>query len=174
MIARNIVTGLVIGVVFYILAVYAGVKIKGDVYSFITVYHDNMRGYLFSAFLGISSFLLSLLTFVVINLKEKMFDSEDYLNIYAKHSSIFSGEQIRKGDLYKPLVVITGALVMAIFSCIVTALLQFTLGFSNNKWILILPTIFPFFALSYMCISLFQMTQLIFQWLRADGFIKAP
>jgi hypothetical protein len=131
-----------------------------------------MRGYFFSAFLGISSFLLSLLTFVVINLKEKMFDSDDYKKIYIDHNKMEAGRDIIKRDLYKPLVVITTMLVFSISSSIATSILQFTLGLSSCLWVLIIPTIVPFIAVAFMILSLYQMTQLIYQWLRSEEVIK--
>lgn len=172
MIFRNIAIGLLFGLIAYSASVYAGVKLNGSINGLIQAYHNSMRGYFFSAFLGISSFLLSLLTFVVINLKEKMFDSEDYKRMYAKFNGISDDSTIVKRDLYKPLVVITTLLVFSIVCCLATSLLQFTLGFSNCKWVLVAPTIIPFIAISFMSLSLYQMTQLIYQWLRSEDVIK--
>ncbi|MEA9392715.1 hypothetical protein SJI19_19605 [Acerihabitans sp. TG2] len=172
MISRNVLIGFLFGGLIYCLAIYIGVNVNCGVDNLIDAYQKYMRGYVFSAYLGISSFLLSLLTFVVINLKEKMFDSADYKNIYIKFNKLNLGDDISKKELYKPLVVITTALVISIICCIVSSILQFTLGFSNNKYILIIPTLMPFIATSFMLISLYQMTQLIYQWLRAEGVIK--
>jgi len=174
MMLRNIVLGVFLAAAFYGLAVYIGLSMNSDVGHLIDAYQKNMRGYLFSAFLGISSFLLSLLTFVVINLKEKMFDSDDYLKIYAERKDISSGDDIIKAELYAPLVTITTVLVISILCSIASAIFQFTLGFSANKYVLIFPTIMPFVASSFMILSLYQMTQLIYQWLRSKESIKAP
>ncbi|MRT40097.1 hypothetical protein GJV09_01995 [Enterobacteriaceae bacterium RIT702] len=171
MIARNVTVGLILGLVAYIVSVYAGITMVGSAVELSNAYKISMRGYFFSAFLGISSFLLSLLTFVVINLKEKMFDSDDYKNIFKKHKGLESDSDIIKKQLYEPLVVITTLLVFSISCSIGTALLQFTLGLSNCLWILIIPTAFPFIAISFMALSLFQMTQLIYQWLKSEEII---
>lgn len=169
---RNVIVGLILGIVAYVISVYVGAKLVGSYLELSDIYRSNMRGYFFSAFLGISSFLLSLLTFVVINLKEKMFDSDDYKKIYARHKKMNAGDEIKKNDLYKPLVVITTMLVFSIACSISTSLLQFTLGLSSNCWILIIPTLTPFIAISFMVLSLYQMAQLIFQWLRSEDVIK--
>lgn len=174
MILRNVVAGLLLGLITYCLAIYIGINVNCGVANLIDAYQKYMRGYLFSAFLGISSFLLSLLTFVVINLKEKMFDSDDYKKIYIKFNNLTAGDDIIKKKLYEPLVVITTALVISIVCCLFSSVLQFTLGFSANKYILIVPTIMPFIATSFMLLALYQMTQLIYQWLKSEGVIKVP
>ncbi|EFH3931058.1 TPA: hypothetical protein PW931_004823 [Escherichia coli] len=173
MFIRNLFIGGVIAILAYFLFAYAGIKISGSLDCLISNYKTYMRGYVFSSFLGISSFLLSLLTFVVINLKEKMFDSEDYLDIYRKGEELSENDPIKKSDLYKPLLNITYLLVLSIAFCLLTCLLQFSLGFSVSKKWLIAPTIMPFFALSFMSLSLTAMTQLVCQWLKSEEFIKA-
>lgn len=40
--------------------------------NFFDFYHKNLRGYLFSGFISVGSFLLSLHTFVIINLRDKV------------------------------------------------------------------------------------------------------
>ncbi|EAN9692037.1 hypothetical protein ETI19_19600, partial [Salmonella enterica] len=44
--------------------------------TFFNYYESKIRGYLFSGFISVGSFLLSLHTFVIVNLKDKLFDSE--------------------------------------------------------------------------------------------------
>ncbi|MFJ3356694.1 hypothetical protein [Serratia liquefaciens] len=172
MFIRNLLIGSCIGILAYALFAYAGIKISGSLDCLISNYKAYMRGYVFSSFLGISSFLLSLLTFVVINLKEKMFDSEDYLAIYRKGEKLSEDAAVKKSDLYKPLLNITYLLVLSITFCLLTCLLQFSLGFSAAKKWLIAPTIMPFFALSFMSLSLIAMTQLVCQWLKSEEFIE--
>ncbi|MBJ9157025.1 hypothetical protein I5467_04135 [Citrobacter sp. FDAARGOS_156] len=173
MFGRNLVIGCIIGFIAYGVFVYAGIKISGCLDILIGNYKTYMRGYVFSSFLGISSFLLSLLTFVVINLKEKMFDSEDYLTIYRKGENLSDDADVKKSDLYKPLLNITYLLVLSIAFCLLTCLSQFSLGFSGSKKWLIIPTLMPFLALSFMSLSLTAMTQLVCQWLKSEEFIKA-
>ncbi|MER5082688.1 hypothetical protein [Providencia stuartii] len=172
MISLNIFIGFISGLAVYFISLLIGIEVSGGVPELINLYHNNMRGYFFSAFLGISSFLLSLLTFVVINLKEKMFDSEDYKNMYVICNGLSGENDIVKKNLYKPLVIISTLLVISILCSIITAILQFTLGISNNKLVLIAPTIFPFLSISFMTLSLFQMAQLIYQWLNSEGVIS--
>ncbi len=131
----------------------------------VLVYQNNIRGYMFAAFLGASSFLISLLTFLVINIKEKMFDSVDYLRIYVSHKGLKEGDSILKKDLYSPLRSIGMLLVIAIFLSIISSVSQFTLGFSNKKLVLIVPTLAPFMAISFLIFALGQINSLIRHWL---------
>src|SRR5688572_18969941 len=50
--------------------------------GFYLYYESKIRGYLFSGFISVGSFLLSLHTFVIVNLKDKLFDSESYQKSY--------------------------------------------------------------------------------------------
>ena len=70
--------------------------------NFFDFYHKNLRGYLFSGFISVGSFLLSLHTFVIINLRDKVFATQEYKEIY----SIATGipiDKINDSVLYKPL-----------------------------------------------------------------------
>lgn len=171
MIKINIFIGVLLSAILYAAAIFIGLKINCGVEALVHAYQAYMRGYIFSAFLGVSSFLLSLLTFVVINLKEKMFDSKDYLGLYRSFNNMNEDDPLTKKGVYKPLRIITVVLVLAISCCIITSVLQFTLGFSSNKYVLIAPTFFPFLSISFMSLALYQMTQLIYQWLKSEGFI---
>ncbi|MGE6387397.1 hypothetical protein ACQKEN_17235 [Pseudomonas sp. NPDC078416] len=131
----------------------------------INAYQTSIRGYMFAAFLGASSFLISLLTFLVTNIKEKMFDSADYLRVYVSHNKLKKGDYISKRKLYSPLRLIGMLLVCAIFTSILCSVSQLTLGFSSNKYILFIPTFTPFLAVSFLISALSQIHSLIRQWL---------
>lgn len=131
----------------------------------INAYQTGIRGYMFAAFLGASSFLISLLTFLVTNIKEKMFDSADYLRVYVLHHNLKKGDYISKRDLYSPLRLISVLLVCAIFTSILCSVSQLTLGFSSSKYVLFIPTFAPFLAVSFLVSALFQIHSLIRQWL---------
>ncbi|MFS0827644.1 hypothetical protein [Pseudomonas phoenicis] len=158
----------VTAVVVYTLTLAVARELAGCWDVVVSAYHTGVRGYVFAAFLGASSFLISLLTFLVINIKEKMFDSSDYLKLYVMHMNLSEGDSIPKKDLYKPLRLITSMLVIAIFLCIVSSVTQLTLGFSDSKVVLLIPTFIPFLAVSFLTSSLFQIYSLIKQWLSAD------
>lgn len=156
-------------ILLWAITLYTSYKITGCLDLVISTYQNNIKGYVFAAFLGASSFLISLLTFLVTNIKEKMFDSPDYLKIYAIHNKLKTGDYIYKKELYRPLRLISQLLVCAIFFSIITSISQLTLGFSTNEFILIIPTLAPFIAISFLISALTQIYSLIKQWLNPDS-----
>ncbi|MCG7576491.1 MULTISPECIES: hypothetical protein [unclassified Halomonas] len=100
--------------------------------DFVFFYGEKLRGFLFSGFLTVGSFLLSLKTFVVVNLKDKLFDSESYKNKYRAMNALGAEDEIDYKDLYKPLANLTGFLFFAILFSILTAVSQFSLGLLND------------------------------------------
>lgn len=106
--------------------------------SFFNYYESKIRGYLFSGFISVGSFLLSLHTFVIVNLKDKLFDSDAYKNNYIDFKSQqirgFTGAMIKASEYYAPLNVLSVFLNVSIWLSIITAVLQFTLGFYDNSY----------------------------------------
>lgn len=100
--------------------------------KFFEFHHKNLRGYLFSGFISVGSFLLSLHTFVIVNLKEKVFGTEDYKELFRKSRRLQSIDLIDEAELYKPLDHLSSFINTSIWLSIVTAISQFTLGLSTN------------------------------------------
>ncbi|CTZ41318.1 hypothetical protein GRW05_11980 [Escherichia coli] len=101
--------------------------------NFFDFYHKNLRGYLFSGFISVGSFLLSLHTFVIINLRDKVFATQEYKEIY----SIATGipiDKINDSVLYKPLDNLSSFINTSILCSITTAIAQFTIGLSTNLY----------------------------------------
>lgn len=129
---------LVVGVVILLHFKYGfSVTLEKDT-TFFNYYESKVRGYLFSGFISVGSFLLSLHTFVIVNLKDKLFDSVAYKNNYVdfKRREIknFSSDMISVSDYYSPLNVLSVFLNISIWLSIVTAVMQFTLGFYDNTY----------------------------------------
>lgn len=106
--------------------------------TFFNYYETKIRGYLFSGFISVGSFLLSLHTFVIVNLKDKLFDSEAYKSNYIDFKSEqikdFSSEMIDVSEYYAPLNILSVFLNVSIWLSIITAVFQFTIGFYNNTY----------------------------------------
>ncbi|AZF92937.1 hypothetical protein [Morganella morganii] len=169
-VSSNILISLITSVLLYAVVIYILFDINNeDLDKLVKVYSESIRGYIFTAFLAVASFLLSLLTFVVINLKEKMFDTKEYIDIAKKSWEKRRKEStFKKKNLYEPLVVISWVLAFAISSCFLTSISQFLFGFSSNHYVLLLPTYLPFLSLTLLIITLYQMVDLILQWLSSD------
>jgi hypothetical protein len=93
-----------------------------------TFYAASLRGYLFTGFLTMGGFLLSLKTFIVVSMKKEVFDSNEYFERWRQRFSIDS----RIGSLYQPLNELSTWLHYAILSCVLTSASQFTIGLFEN------------------------------------------
>ncbi|WP_237734101.1 hypothetical protein [Serratia fonticola] len=98
--------------------------------SFFDFYQKNLRGYLFSGFISVGSFLLSLHTFVIVNLKDKLFSTENYKETFARSRGI-EVLDIVESELFKPLDRLSCFLNISIWLSIITAVAQFTIGLAN-------------------------------------------
>lgn len=101
--------------------------------NFFDFYHKNLRGYLFSGFISVGSFLLSLHTFVIINLRDKIFLTHEYKMKYSiKHS--IDVDEVNEGELLKPLDNLSSFINTSIILSLTTAITQFTIGLSTNLY----------------------------------------
>lgn len=117
--------------------------------KFFEFHHKNLRGYLFSGFISVGSFLLSLHTFVIVNLKEKVFSTTEYKETFRKARRLSDPKDIDESELYKPLDHLSSFINTSIWLSIITAISQFTLGLSTNfyaclacVWLAILTIVF--------------------------------
>jgi len=91
-------------------------------------YTSKLQTPLFTGFLTLGSFLLTLKIFIVVQLKEKLYDSDAYINNIANLRL-----QNDKLDVYAPLERLADLLLSAVISALTTALLQLTLGFVGKQ-----------------------------------------
>lgn len=101
--------------------------------KFFDFYHKNLRGYLFSGFISVGSFLLSLHTFVIINIRDKVFATPEYKNTFSEANRI-PLDKIKDADLYKPLDNLSSFINTSILFSLTTAIAQFTIGLSTNLY----------------------------------------
>lgn len=92
--------------------------------NLVGIYQEKMQVVLFSGFLTIGGFLLTLKTFILIKLKEGLYDREDY------KKRVDQKRQLNKGlSYYGPLRRLGNFLVYGVASALITALSQLTIGF---------------------------------------------
>lgn len=102
--------------------------------GFYDFYAKSLRGYFFSGFISVGSFLLSLHTFVIVNLKDKLFSSEHYRKRYANSKNIKVTDIIEK-DILKPLDRLSSFINISIWLSISTAIVQFTIGLAPYSFV---------------------------------------
>ncbi|MCL6272246.1 hypothetical protein M3P05_20200, partial [Sansalvadorimonas sp. 2012CJ34-2] len=132
----SLLISLLITAAIYVAAVFISCDpvLKKEIYcssisKFGEFYAKNIRGHLFAGFLALGGFLLSLKTFIIVNMKENVYDNEQYRENWKKQ---------RKHDnsleLYGPLKELSDLLYYAIIASFIAAILQMTLGLYKH-WI---------------------------------------
>lgn len=135
-----------------------------DIQSLVDGYQSNLRGNFFTGFLTIGSFLLSLKTFIVVKLKEGVYDSESYRKLFAERTG--GRENV---DIYEPLRNISSLLFGTILSAIITAILHVTLGLISH-WVAVIICIFSVvFSIVLLLISLVLIRINIASWLNSEN-----
>jgi hypothetical protein len=97
--------------------------------KFSKYYADNIRGHLFAGFLALGGFLLSLKTFIVVTMKENVYDDKKYIENWEKQNKL--DPTLR---LYAPLKQLSDFLYYAILASMFSAILQMSLGLFEH-WI---------------------------------------
>jgi hypothetical protein len=100
--------------------------------EFGSFYGKNLRGSLFTGFLTLGGFLLSLKTFIVVNMKKEVFDTDDYKLEWEEQKKLDTSNKM--GPRFEPLRYLSLILFLAIVSCVTTAVLQLTLGLAETLW----------------------------------------
>lgn len=133
------------------LIIYNVVNTFDDIPDF---YAKNIRGSFFTGFLTVGSFLLSLKTFIVVKLKENVFDTDIYKERLRKHRA-----HNPKITLYGPIKRLSGLIFFSICSSIATSVSQLTIGLVQH-W-----------AATLFCIAMasFSITMLIATLLTIKG-----
>lgn len=95
--------------------------------SFYDFYAKYIRGHLFAGFLALGGFLLSLKTFIIVNIKTSLYDNEKYK---------VKWELAKRDDVnltrYGPLKELSDLLYFSILGCIISAVIQMTFGFITH------------------------------------------
>ncbi|EOV8836487.1 hypothetical protein ACNY9Y_001400 [Cronobacter dublinensis] len=102
--------------------------------AFHTFYQTSLRGYLFTGFISVGSLLLSLHTFVIVNLRDKLFLTDHYRNKFAEKAGITGSvniQNINERELLKPLDNLSSFVNISVWLAILTAVSQFTLGMAD-------------------------------------------
>ncbi|WP_414616150.1 hypothetical protein [Stenotrophomonas geniculata] len=103
-----------------------------EIAAFGAFYGERLRGSLFAGFLTLGGFLLSLKTFIVVNMKKEVFDTEEYLREWRSQKLL--DVRNKMGGRFDPLRLLSQTIFLAIASCVFTAVLQLTLGLAETWW----------------------------------------
>ena len=93
------------------------------------LFSDTLQVSFFTSFIALGGFLLALKTFIVVKMKELVYDSP----AYARELRDMRGSEPDK-EHYRPLRNLSELLFFSILACFIAALLQFTLGLWKCIW----------------------------------------
>ena len=98
--------------------------------SFHEYYADSLRTSLFSGFLSVGGFLLGVKTFVIVRMKEGVYDTDAYAERWKQHKALHGRDMPR----YEGLSRLKDLLFLTICAALTTACLQLTLGLWCSAW----------------------------------------
>lgn len=127
-----------------------------DVFDF---YSKNMRSSLFSGFLTIGGFMLSLKTFVLVKMKEGLYGTEAYVIRVEKARKLGSED-----SLYAPLKRLSHLLFASILAALTTAAFQLSLGLHQSWWSAGVCLSFATGTISLLLLSLLNMKRNLDTW----------
>lgn len=122
-------------------------------------YEKNIRGHLFAGFLALGGFLLSLKTFIVVNMKENVYDNKKYQENWKKQKKL--DENMK---LYEPLKELSDLLFYAILASIVSAIMQMSLGLYSHWFASVVCIWSAIYAASLLISSLVLIKQNLDIW----------
>lgn len=114
-------------------------------------YAKNLRTGLFTGFLTISSFLLAMTTFVVMNLKAQYYDLEAYAERVKKRREVGC-----KRPYYRPLQNLGAALLASMCLTLAASLSQYTIGLYPSIWSVVVCATLSGLAFVALAFCLYQ------------------
>ncbi len=134
-------------------------------------YAANLRNCLFTGLLTIGTFIFAVKTFIVIKLKEDVFDTEYYRQRRQKHQKLSPNKEISH---YGPLKNLTAVLFYASVLSLTSAVLQVTVGLIGSMWSAIVCILFALASITLLFISMVLVKINLNVWLedlehRANG-----
>jgi len=119
--------------------------------NFVEFYSKNLRTPLFAGFLTTASFMLSATTFMILNLKKEITDSELYRGTIRSAQSFGGKHKIRHTG---PLRRILNSLLGAVSAALLTSFLQMTVGLLEYRGAAVICLIVAIVAFAAICLSL--------------------
>jgi hypothetical protein len=134
--------------------------VSSDLCQIADFYAQNIRTSLFTGFLTVGSFLLSLKVFIVVKLKENIFDSATY-----KDKLTDRRELNPKLTHYGPLKRLSQLLFFSIVSAITASAVQLSIGLIPTWQATLFCVFVATFAGSMLVCTLWLIRQILDEWL---------
>jgi hypothetical protein len=141
----------IIPVVTIISATFLFYRFNPGPNGIIDLYAQRLQSPMFTGFLTLSGFLLTLATFIIIRLKEGLYDSSLYRSRLKELRSINPGL-----SAYGPLKRLSILLATNVICAFTTSILQFSLGFVRSKLVVAFCLGVGFGTISLALVTFFQ------------------
>lgn len=127
-------------------------------------YAANLRLPFFTAFLTVGGFLLSLKAFILINMKEKLYDSHQYRERHERNAALAAANKAEAESLYAPLQRLASLLFYAILVCLLASVSQITLGLVRHWAAALVCIALATLGVTLLLVSLFNVRSTLKYW----------
>lgn len=124
-------------------------------------YSKNLRASLFSGFLSLGGFLLSLKTFIVVKMKEGLYDHALYRERLESARKLHPTKKI---PFYDSLERLRSLLLWSIISALSTAVAQLTFGLFTAEWCFTVAIAFAGLSLGFLAQALYNINRNLRRW----------
>lgn len=132
--------------------------------SIIEFYGESLRGNLFSGFLALGGFIFSLKAFILVTMKQNVYDSKIYEDKWLELNEGGSG-----AAYFLPLKELNSVLYMTVLLSIFCAMLNITIGLLPIIWVVYICIFSAFYATGYLILSLWLIKGNLDTWFEYLG-----
>lgn len=136
-------------------------RINLDIIKF---YGDSLRGNLFSGFLALGGFIFSLKAFILVTMKQNVYDSKIYEDKWLGLNKDGSGK-----EYFLPLKELNSVLYMTVLLSILCSILNITIGLLPVIFVVYVCIFTAFFATIYLVLSLWLIKGNLDTWFEYLG-----
>lgn len=133
-------------------------------YGIVKFYGESLRGNLFSGFLALGGFIFSLKAFILVTMKQNVYDSEIYEKQWLEVNDNRSGEAY-----FLPLKELNSVLYMTVLLSIFSAILNITIGLLPKIFVVYVCIFSAFTAIIYLIVSLWLIKRNLDTWFEYLG-----
>jgi len=132
--------------------------------NIIKFYGESLRGNLFSGFLALGGFIFSLKAFILVTMKQNVYDSEIYEEKWREFNKEANGEAY-----FLPLRELNSVLYMTVLLSIFCAILNITIGLLPIIMVVYICIFSAFYATGYLVLSLWLIKGNLDTWFEYLG-----
>ena len=126
---------------------------------FIKLYSEQLRIPLFSGLFSLAAFLFTMKTFIIVKMKEGLYDSDEYQELIQKKRA-----RKEKHTFYGGLIRLAKLLTAAVFASVIAAVSQITLGFIEKPWPVVISLFLAVLAIVLLVVAIMLSSSNLHEW----------